>query len=172
MNLSQQIGRYFFLLCLFVSSLFANITSVTENDPSSFVEGVSIITGDLYVYEEDYAVQGAEPIRLRRSYISVDGVSRDYQHLICSFRVASNHLCVVEPNGTALFYFPESEKSPLIGKSFYGDSEKKKKWKSLTYRTKHFVATAPGVSNTASGKISAQTNLKNQYYLFDLLYRH
>jgi hypothetical protein len=69
-----------FLLPLFFSTVFFLATSlfgrvaVTENEPSALVEGiVNVITGDLYALEDDIIIQAAEPIRLRRSYISNGG---------------------------------------------------------------------------------------------------
>ena len=62
--------RFFLSLFLIFSSLFADETIFTENDPSFLVEGVSVISGDFYTYAEDYVVQGAEPIHIPRSYNS------------------------------------------------------------------------------------------------------
>lgn len=61
--------RYLLLILLPFAALLANdlTTAVTENDPSSLVEGVSVITGDFYLGEEDYVVQGAEPISLGKT---------------------------------------------------------------------------------------------------------
>jgi YD repeat-containing protein len=159
------------LLVLFslVLSVFANELAlvVTENDPSTFVEGVSVITGDLYSFEEDYVVQGAEPIRLRRSFVSREGGFKSYQHLTATFGCTANCFFVNEHNGTPLYYFhdPQNHLHPRIGDQFYG--EKKKHWKALRYNAHDFTETAKGVANTSSGKISAQTNLKNQYIIFD-----
>lgn len=133
----------------------------TENDPSSLVEGVSVITGDLYVMEEDYVVQGAEPVRIRRSFLSRNGVFIDHQHLIAVFDCIFNEFTIYEPNGTAIAYYPEkNDWEPVIGKEFYG-----KKNKPLVYRA--LVKNDMGLANTRGGEISAKTNLKNQRIVFD-----
>jgi len=157
---------YFLLFFSLLFSLFADL-AVTENDPATLVEGVSVITGDLYSYEEDYTVRGAEPIRLHRSFISREGFFRSYQHLTATFTWANNKLWVNEHNGTALCYYADSQNQvrPNVGDHFYG--EKQKHWKALRYNAYDFAQTAKGVANTSSGKISAQTHLKNQYIIFD-----
>ncbi|MBS0627304.1 MAG: hypothetical protein JSS09_03730, partial [Verrucomicrobia bacterium] len=63
----------FFFILLFSSLLCANTAIVTENDPNTIVEGVSVITGDLYVLEEDLVIRGGQPICLSRSYVSQKG---------------------------------------------------------------------------------------------------
>ncbi|MDE3046626.1 MAG: hypothetical protein KGJ02_08320, partial [Verrucomicrobiota bacterium] len=141
------------LLLLFLAlftSLSAN-TIVTENDPASLVEGVSVITGDLYTFEEDYVVQGAEPIHIKRAYISSEGDWSPYPHFIATLNVVSGRFWVVEPNGTRLSYQIASEhkkKEPLRFNLTPGQE-------------------MLGLSNTSSGEISARTNLKNQSLLVD-----
>lgn len=120
--------------------------TVTENDPSSLVEGVSVITGDLYSFEEDYIVQGAEPIRLPRSFISGESI-RNYNHLTAVWFSFLARVDVNEPNGTTLYYYKENDKSKK-------------------YTAYEFTQTSKGVANTSKGRISAQTHLKNQYLLF------
>ena len=99
--------KYLHLIFLFIAThLFANI-SVTENDPNSLVEGVvSVVTGDLYVIEEDIVVQGAEPLRLKRNYISAKGFGDwwYFQHLQLISQPIANLMNVWEPNGTVLTY--------------------------------------------------------------------
>ena len=71
---------------LFLSlRLFAN-TLVTENDPATLVEGlVSVITGDLYLAEEDITIQGAEPLHLKRHFITNNWNISFFQHLSAYF---------------------------------------------------------------------------------------
>ena len=143
-----------------------NSVAVTENDPSTLVEGVSVITGDLYIFEEDYVVQGAEPVRVRRSFISREGVFKMHEYLTATFLCGINRLRVNEPNGTAISYRfsnPNAIGNPQIGKTFYG--EKEKNWR--PYRYNAFAGDDKGVANTKTGELSARTNLKNQYILFD-----
>lgn len=136
----------------------STIARITENDPSAFVEGVNMITGDLYLNEEDYAVQGAEPIRLGHFYISSTGKMKGYSHLFCYFDQRANCFCIEEPNGSVLYYLPDGHKRhPEIGDEFYGNHP------SLRYS----AVESPGISNTASGNISARTNRKNQFVLLN-----
>ena len=102
---------YLLVLLSLVLSIYSDdlTLAVTENDPSSLVEGVSVITGDLYALEDDYVIQGAEPIRLRRSFISRDGVFKGYQHLTATFACTINQLFGKEHNGTTLFYYTASK---------------------------------------------------------------
>ncbi len=144
--------RYFTLFLFFASALFAN-TIVTENDPSTLVNGVSVITGDLYTFEEDYRVEGVEPISIRRAYLSSKGDWTPYPHLFATHLIALHSFEVIEPNGTAALYS--------------GSPRDKKKGKHEPIRFDVSESCSIGVANTASGKIAAQTNFKNQYLLVD-----
>ena len=62
-----------FLICFF-SCVYGSTIAVTENDPNSIVNHVSVITGDVYCLEEDIVVQGVPPISFRRSYVSQKGM--------------------------------------------------------------------------------------------------
>ena len=160
---------YLLFFLSFICSVSADEFSlaVTENDPSTLVEGVSVITGDLYSFEEDYIVQGAEPIRLRRSFLSSEGVFKTYEHLTATFFCEGNCFFVKEHSGTTLYYHadPQNRIHPQIGEHFYGD--KKKHSKPLRYNAHEYTQTSKGVANTSSGKMSAQTHLKNQYMVLD-----
>lgn len=153
-----------FLALLFVQRVFATVTATTENDPSVFVNGVNVITGAIYSYNDDYVVESAEPIRIQRSYISGVPFSIDYAHLTAEFLTETNQFVICEPNGTALLLKPDRENKifPTIGDLFYGKKQKK-----LFYRSSHFSDSAKGISNTATGVISAQTNLKNYTLVLD-----
>lgn len=156
----------FFFLALTLSICADEFAlAVTENDPSTLVEGVSVITGDLYAFEEDYVVQGAEPIHIRRSFLSREGMFKSYPHLTACFRCYSNQIVVNEPNGTEIYYYadPKNTVYPAIGENFFG--EKKKQRKILRYNA--FTRNDRGIANTKTGELSAHTNLKNQYILFD-----
>ncbi len=49
--------RLFFFIFLTINVyLTSNAIAVTENEPSSLVEGVSVITGDFYLQEEDVVI--------------------------------------------------------------------------------------------------------------------
>lgn len=55
--------RIFFLFFAFSLYCLEN-TAVTENDPSSFVEGVSMITGDFYTADEHPVIQEKYSLRV------------------------------------------------------------------------------------------------------------
>ena len=154
--------------CLFYLSLWAN-TAITENEPNSLVEGIiSAITGDLYIQEDDIVIQGAEPLALSRSYLSAKGqgnwtnigfyIHQDNpkkdvhlsSHLEAVRHVQSNTLEIPEPNGSILMYR-------------FDHSVPQKH-----HRTEHYYVldqreVENGLTNTARGALTAQTNLKNQY---------
>src|SRR3989338_1361222 len=69
---------FFGSVCFF---FFVFVNAVTESDISTLVEGVSVITGDFYLGEEDYVVAGVEPIPIRRYYLSAQGGIHEYPHL-------------------------------------------------------------------------------------------
>lgn len=156
----------FFLLFFGLTFASSHNIAVTENDPSTLVNGVSVVTGHFYSYEQDYLVEGAEPIPIRRPYISNGTSMHDYPHLIATFAWQFNMLLVNEPNGTRIRYTADAKNPfvPVIGDAFFG---KNKKVMSLTYRSEHTSDEIRGMSNTSSGSISAQTNLQNQYLVFD-----
>ena len=77
--------RYLFIFFFLFTARFlcSNIVAVTENDPQSLVEGVSVITGDLSSEKTDVVIQGVEPIHLSRNYISQKGKGIwDFFHII------------------------------------------------------------------------------------------
>lgn len=157
----------FLIFFFFLSNLSASfqVTVVTENDPSSFVDGVSVISGDFYSYNEDYLVEGAEPISIRRSYLSNGAVLIDRPHVFASFFPLMNMIIASEPNGTPLQYQadPKNGFIPEIGDSFFGGL---KVQKILSYHSRESAEASPGLTNTSSGKISGQTCLQNQLIVF------
>ncbi|MBS0626016.1 MAG: RHS repeat-associated core domain-containing protein [Verrucomicrobia bacterium] len=161
---------YVFLFFALLSTLFADdrLSSVTENDPSSFVEGVSMITGDFYSFSEDYLVQGEEPISLKRAYVSRGVYMHNFHHLIATYYQPVKMMNINEPNGTLVSYHLEKKhyKGSLdVGRNFYGlDDKERLKPKKIRLNPK---LENIGISNTATGKVSAQTNLKNQHIIFD-----
>lgn len=144
---------FLFFFLTFTAVLFGNV-AVTENEPSALVEGmVSAITGDFYGFEEDVVIQGTEPLRLKRSYISSRGGQWSLFEGLKAVRYRTGVLHVSEPNGTLLTYRYD-----------YNDKEnKKKKYKDRVYQPLDLNQDAQGLTNTARGAISAHTNLKNQY---------
>lgn len=155
---------WLFLLAPITLLLAYTSTPVTENDPSTLVDGVSVITGDFYLGEEDYLVAGAEPIPVRRYYLSAIGGIPQYPHLTASFALGMNKLIIHEPNGTQVIYAADPSNKPRgqIGEEFYA-----KKKHPLRYHSIDFANTSPGVTNTSTGSISAKSQLKNQTIIFD-----
>ena len=156
--------RIFLLLLIGIFSyLCASSYTTTENDPSTLVEGVSVITGKLYVGEEDYVVAGAEPIAKRRYYLSGYGGIDQYPHLLATFLPCFNQLHVCESNGTPVVYYadPSNQNTAQIGNHFYGKKKRAAKYSSAKF------ADLKGVTNTAKGSISAQSQLKNQSIIFE-----
>ncbi len=138
---------FLFFFCLILRFLQGDI-AVTENHPETLVDGVSVITGDLYLQEEDLVVKGVEPIRLQRSYISNKGEGfwqfHSYHQAIVS--EYTNRIDLIQPSGTKLTYTRtdyEDVYTPFRLEEVDGQDLK-------------------GWTNTASGKLSAKTNLKNQ----------
>jgi RHS repeat-associated protein len=155
--------RSLFLFILYSSSLFAHV-AVTENDPDVLIDGVvNAITGDLYVLEEDIVVQGTEPLHLQRSYISDRGqgmwrsfnsVTHDGNIFIDSNLISlmlpiSRTMIVKEANGSSLSY----------GFSF----KENRRGNGCFFRPIDLTSDGKGLTNTARGQLSGQTNLKNQY---------
>lgn len=159
---------YFFTLLLFLITSFlqASTVAVTENDPNSLVEGVSVITGDLYSEKEDVYIQGVQPIRLRRSYISQKGEgywnSFSYHQIFLNWN--AKLIEVVEPGGAILIYEGiRSEKALQEEKAhegtLYGD-KLKESGHALTFSLKH--SSTKGMTNTGRGTLSGLYNIKNQ----------
>jgi RHS repeat-associated protein len=159
--MEDQLIRVAFLLLL-IGSLCASeapnayCMAATEGEPSALVEGcVSAITGDFYNVTEDLVVQGAEPIRIYRSYLS----HKEAQWTIVPHAQVRpcyepNLPCtyvITEPNGSEIFY--ERKKIFQIDGAEYARFEPNNLNK--------------GFSNTSQGKISSYTNRKNNYFILD-----
>jgi RHS repeat-associated protein len=145
--------RFFAILLSFFFStkLLGATTATTENEPSALVNGVNVITGDLYLLEEDLVVQGAEPIRLQRHYISSKG--QGYWNMFSYHRAfidfSSKVIEVVEEGGARLYYQ-------------WKEKSHKNKKRTTFYSIDLGEESSKGLTNTARGKPSGKTNLKNQ----------
>ncbi len=150
------------LFDFYCSSLRADdyLTAVTENDPSTIVEGVSIFNGTYYMQDAYYIVEGLEPISHTTTYLGSLGGIRDKFYLFARFDALMNTVLLYEPSGTPVVYVRNDKKLTGIGKKFFEE----KKEISLFAHT-HIEKTR-GVSNTSSGHISAKTHLKNQKIVF------
>ena len=158
----------FIFLFLSLSTVLFGQVAVTENEPNALVEGiVNVITGDLYALEDDIVIAGVEPLRLKRSYISAKGEGKwsFFENLYAILRPPIKILTVNEPNGTALIYRYDQKANKK--KKKHKKKKDKKKEQSITFRPLDLNQDAKGLTNTARGKISAQTNLKNQYVSMD-----
>src|SRR5689334_19591383 len=126
----------FFWVLLFVTSVFAEraTTSATENDPSSFVEGVNMVTGDFCMYDDWYVVEGAEPIRLSMAYLTKTLFINQTDRLLATYWRPYT-IQTLEPHGTLVFYrlARDCKGTTQIGESFYGDPKKKKKWEPISF---------------------------------------
>jgi RHS repeat-associated protein len=153
--------KTFFLFTLFVSSVFSvdpsYLLSLTESDPAAIVDGkVNVITGDLYLVESDLEVQGYEPISLVRSYMSHErGDWTFIPHVNALAQKRGDFWVVTEKYGTSLVY-KKTGREKIDGEKFY------------RYEP---LGLEKGFSNTSQGVISGETNLKNNYLLFDKKYK-
>ncbi len=158
----QRVFMRIILLFLFLlSSGFAvdptYLLALTESDPSALVDGkVNAITGDLYLIESDLQVQGYEPIPLVRSYMSHErGDWMFIPHVNASVKRTGDDWIITEKYGTPVVY-RNAGKKKINGKKFY-------RYEPLDLKK--------GFSNTSQGIISSETNLKNNYILFDEKYK-
>jgi RHS repeat-associated protein len=137
--------------------------AVTEGEPSSFVgEMVSAITGDCYVSQDDVVITGAEPIRLRRTYLSphAKGPSSGwgfYRHTVLTFYRHAWRIAVAEPSGTELIY--RTQPPGLHRKT----KDRKRTWKKERRFLVDHKYLERGMTNCSQGEISARLNLKNNF---------
>jgi RHS repeat-associated protein len=165
----------FLFLIFFCNSLYAHYSAITEGEPSSLIEGIaSVITGDLYLSEEDILIEGAEPLRLKRNYVGTGKSHSIFPHMFAEFFVPGGMITVTEPNGTALTYFHRpilEEMEHHHHKKKHKEHHRKKKRKEHKNHSKHDkqpyifdpidFSRFPGISNTARGALSARNNIKN-----------
>lgn len=156
----------FFLLfcgCLNGNSKDPYVLAVTEGEPSTLVsDAVSALTGDFFVTNTDIVVQGAEPIILRRNYISGDGKGRQagwftFSHLILKMVMPPiGNVEVREPNGTMInYFFP-----PYYFKA-KNEKERKKILSKPIRLIPNILENTAGMTNCAGSTISGRNNLKN-----------
>ena len=163
--------RFLFLVfCIFANTAYCldekdPSTASVENEPSSLIEGtVSAITGELYLFDTDLVIQGAEPIIISRYYRSQKDDKWDFFPQRKAQKISldgKEYFQVKEPNGCKLFYL--KKESRKVGKE---------KWT----RYEVDLSLLPGLSNTSQGIISSQSNRKNNYLDVDskekFLYLH
>lgn len=141
---------------LWISALAANPSFVLdlENDPAALIEGrVNALTGRFSLYEEDLVIQGAEPIRISRTY--VDDAQGDWRFTVDFAKILDTE----KPYRWIIW---EKDRCPILYK----------KVETVKRGGETFIRCEPsnlekGFSNTSRGEISSRTNLKNQRALFD-----
>ncbi len=140
-------------LLVWAMPLFGENSMISlEGDPSVIIEGkVNAITGEPVIFQEDLVIWGAEPVRIARAYVS-GPEGKWFWGIFGSLRRLKNgHLMVTEKNGTPMEY-RKAEKVYVEGVKY------------VRYNSVNFDE---GFSNTAHGKISSRTNLKNYYVLLN-----
>lgn len=123
--------------------LFAG-SSHTDNPPEAYVGGIiNVITGELFLAEEDLAIRGAIPLSISRTYTGIFGRSE--------WRFFKHHKAYFYPNSDAIHIFESHG-------GFYTYQKAKGK-------KDYFELRDPPVTNASSGKMAGRTNLKNQHVL-------
>ena len=159
--------RYLFIFFFLFTARFlcSNTVAVTENDPQSLVEGVSVITGDLSSEKIDVIIQGVEPIHLSRNYISQKGKGLwdffSYHRAYLDWN--SKLLEITEPSGAILLYEGAlSEKALKKLEDLEGEEREEEldRAYNFVFSLKHSFT--KGVTNTGRGTLSGLYNLKNQ----------
>ncbi len=157
--------------------------AVSMGEPSALIEGcVSAITGHFYHIQEDAVIEGAEPLHLFRSYMSLK--NRDWRYYNLSTEdefylggwrlikpleafVFEDRVDIPDDNGTLLTYIiPLRPNSPKI--SFESKKHKKKR-KEEAEKEKNATKTLllpdelikTGLTNCSKGEISGKTNCIN-----------
>lgn len=157
--------RFIYILVLFCSPLLANLKdpnvhAVTEGDPSyNICDSVNLLTGDFIAFSQDVTIEGAQPLYLKRSYVSGDGRGENggwtfFPHLKLKMVPKKNQkdgrsknfrrIVVAEPSGSKLIYKRQSDN--------------KQKWPTYCI---DFKKHGKGITNISHGVISGRTNLKN-----------
>lgn len=137
---------------LFATSKDPYVTAVTEGEPSANVFNcVNAITGDFFLMQQDIVIRGAEPIALRRCYISGDGEGEDggwffQPHQEIFYYKSDKLIEVVEPSGTVLFYKGGSKKKARRAKGNIPFTLDEK---------------TMGLTNCGNGRLSGRTHPKN-----------
>lgn len=147
--------------------------ALLTGEPSANIDNaVNAITGDYFISESEFFVQGYEPIDLHPLYISKNGKDywTNFQHLIIELIPAFKTVFTYDPNGVCLEYstikFPETKKV---------DSKDKKKEEKKQKNENTFVklilregSFKEGLTNCANSEISGRLNLKNNEVLMNL----
>ncbi len=143
------------LLLLFSVQLRADYDSLIatlENDPSVLIEGkVNALTRQPCIVEEDLVVQGAEPIRIIRSYAGSCNWGISNCFIFLKKDKSHEYRWTIWENGYPMIY----KEGPKVRIG----NEKFRRYDSSNHNK--------GFTNTYRGEISSRTNLKNNYFLID-----
>ncbi len=152
---------FFFLFALFASLDATEDPMATMlNDPSTLVDGkVNAITGEPCLAETDLLIQGAEPIRIYRTYVStMDSHKKKRWDWVVNSSFASyekddtKYRCIIaEKNGCPIVFKKAHPFSVNGTKYFRLDPSELNK----------------GFSNTCYGMPSARTHLQNDYLIIE-----
>ena len=137
-----------------------------EGAPSSFVQSVNVITGQFCDSHTDLVIHHAiDPLTIERCYMcdtkeeGVLGMGWNINHctgLMPKTIENAPTFVISQDNGGALYFFADAIKTT--------DSKGKTKEKPGVFKLNSFCL-EKGVTNTGSGYISGQTNLKNYYII-------
>lgn len=129
----------FFFLSLCAEEITSSVNTIVAGEPSANVMGsINAITGDYFIAQRDLIVKGIEPIILEHFYSSGVKEWDLFGHLYLEER----------PMKTVVV------KDPAGGQHSYLGCDKRKSWR---------IYKKNGLTNIGTGKISARTNLTNQY---------
>jgi len=150
-----RLAMFFFFALPLCIQAESNVIVANEGEPTATIhDSVNAITGDFFVSQEDMVVQGAEPIRIRRGYISgskqglLGGWSFFLSYLKLEFQPFVGRITAMDSSGTVLVF---------QGRSF----NTSKKEKDIEHYTLVMNEGAQSLTNTARGGISGRSNLKN-----------
>jgi len=154
-------GAFLFLSFLHGDLVDPHVQAATEGDPANTLcESVSLLTGDFVAFSEDLRIEGAEPLIIRRSYVSGDGRGYNggwefFPHKILRMLPKKitqkggkdyRRIQIWEPNGTSLI-LKRREKHDVR--------------KGYVLFTPDFEKHGKGITNLSRGEICGQHNLRN-----------
>jgi len=159
------LGALLFLTPLGANLTDPNVQAATEGDPANTLcDCVSLLTGDFVAFAEDHVIEGAQPLPLRRYYVSGDGEGEYggwefFPHIRMTLIPKKTEetrkktvgkdfrrIEVREPNGTMLHFKRD------------GKHDVRQNW--VPYKI-DFEKRGKGVTNLSRGEVSGQHNLRN-----------
>lgn len=145
-----------FILCIFFyfakafsAPLHPDVFACQEADPSTFVEDVSVLTGEWAFPRNDIVIDGIEPIIFKCNYLSGDGTGK-----YSGWTFFPHKWLVLEGAKNGKAYKAKAKESNGSAFSYILDENK----------NIYHINISKGVANTARKEISARTNLHNQFF--------